>query len=124
MAFDPQIFAQTLNSRAEPTGSRGQCARYVRVALEVSGFGPFAHPIAAKRYGSTLRRLGFETVPKLGYQQALGDIVVIDAFTGHLYGHIAGWNGYAWVSDFVQRTLYPGPAYRRAKPPYVLYRYP
>lgn len=33
------------------------------------------------------------------------------------------WNGENWVSDFVQKTLYPGSAYRKAKPNYKIYRW-
>ena len=33
-----------------------------------------------------------------------GDIYIIDRTGKHVYGHIAGFNGKQWVSDFKQRS--------------------
>ena len=41
------------------------------------------------------------------------------------YGPVLLRNGYRelhWVSDFVQSGFWPGPAYRKEKPSYVIYR--
>jgi hypothetical protein len=39
------------------------------------------------------------------------------------YGHIAGYDGAQWVSDFVQRDMWRGP-YRNDSLAYQLFRYP
>jgi hypothetical protein len=41
-------------------------------------------------------------------------------------GHIQGWDGTHWVSDFKQRpdNIYPGPKYRVNKTPHIIYRPP
>jgi hypothetical protein len=41
---------------------------------------------------------------------------------GNPAGHIAGYDGKSWVSDFVQADFWPGQAYRKEKPSYVVYR--
>jgi len=52
-----------------------------------------------------------------------GDIVVMEPTKhGDQAGHIAGYDGKNWVSDFVQRGFWPGPAYEKEKPSYVVYR--
>lgn len=38
-------------------------------------------------------------------------------------GHIAGYDGKDWISDFVQNGFWPGKAYRTERPDYVIYRY-
>lgn len=52
-----------------------------------------------------------------------GDVVVIDGIPSSPDGHMAMYNGTEWVSDFVQRDLYPGPRYRTSQPSYKVYRY-
>ena len=52
-----------------------------------------------------------------------GDVVVIQSIPGHPHGHMAMYDGEHWVSDFKQRTLYPGDSYRAYKPSYVVYRH-
>jgi hypothetical protein len=41
---------------------------------------------------------------------------------GNPAGHIAGYDGKNWISDFVQHGFWPGLAYVKEKPSYVVYR--
>src|SRR3954452_6929705 len=82
---------------------------------------------SAKDYGPTLARLGFEPVPLEGYKPEAADIVVLPALApDHPDGHIAGYDGEHWVSDFVQRDIWAGPAWRNARPEPIraLFRFP
>lgn len=57
------------------------------------------------------------------YMPTKGDIVVIQPTShGGSSGHIQGYDGKNWISDFVQTGFWPGPAYRKETPPYVIYR--
>ena len=46
--------------------------------------------------------LGFDEIPKGSPKK--GDIYVEDKTYTHPHGHIAIYDGYNWVSDFVQKT--------------------
>lgn len=52
-------------------------------------------------------------------------VAVIDALSGpNQYGHVCIYDGSGtWYSDFVQRSLYPGPQYRKTQPAVTLYRH-
>ena len=51
------------------------------------------------------------------------DVVVLQTYrTGNRSGHIAAFDGLAWVSDFVQRDFWSGPGYRNERPSHVFYR--
>lgn len=104
--------------------STGHCAQYVRQAIEAGGITLRRHN-SAKDYGDSLIRAGFfEFEPsELAHFQA-GDVAVIQGIKGHPHGHMAMFDRKQWVSDFKQRTLYPGNAYRAAKPKYLIYRFP
>jgi hypothetical protein len=76
----------------------------------------------AKDYGSSLTRAGFKEVPQ-GSTLHSGDVAVIQPYAvGNPGGHMAMFDGTIWISDFRQRTMYPGPGYRRMNPPYKIYR--
>lgn len=52
-----------------------------------------------------------------------GDIVVMEPTEhGNQAGHIAGYDGKNWISDFVQRGFWPGNSYAKEKRGYVVYR--
>lgn len=123
MAFSPGKFVTYLTRHALGQ-SHGECAKAVRIALESAGFAPFPHPISAKAYGPTLLSLGFSSAGQIHKNFEVADIIVIQSIVGHPHGHIAGFDGTVWVSDFVQRDLWPGQAYRNARPSYNVYRYP
>jgi type VI secretion system secreted protein VgrG len=126
MAFNKQVFAATLDANAQPA-SLAKCATYVRMALQAAGIDTSNHPVPAKDYGSYLLKWGFVKIPATNYVPQAGDIVVIQpnalTGTGHLsqYGHIAGYDGTNWVSDFVQRDMWGGP-YRNDGLSYQIYR--
>lgn len=106
------------------TKSQGRCARYVREAIEAGGGKvPQQRPVYAKDYGPVLTKLGFIKVPSVAYSPLRGDVVVLQPPSGQTAGHIQMYNGTKWVSDFVQGTdIYPGPAYRKDKVPYEVFR--
>ena len=108
----------TARSNAEAK-SRGQCARYCRMALEAGGADTTGHPIAAKDYGPILERNGFIAVSSDRYIPKSGDVVVSSGNKTHEYGHIAIYNGSAWYSDFKQRSKSP---YRGDAPRHIHYR--
>jgi len=99
--------------------STGFCARYVARAVEAGGI-TITHA-NARDFGISLRDAGFYEMPG-GTPPESGDIAVIQAIPGHPYGHTAIFDGIAWYSDFKQRTMYPGPAYRQYQPAYKIYR--
>ena len=120
--FDKQKFAHALRTNALPPFGIGKCATYVRLALEAAGLSTDPHPPYAKEWGPTLERLGFTTVSQTGYTPQTGDIIVMQQTSACIYGHMEGYDGSNWVSDFVQRELWPGPSFRAEKPAYAIYR--
>lgn len=109
--------------------STGQCARYVRQALQAGGLNlKPPYPASAKYYGRYLEDYGFSPVapkPPANYSAQRGDIIVIQPYSiAQPHGHIAIFNGARWVSDFIQRSgdIWPGPGYRQHKPDYEIYR--
>ena len=101
--------------------STGHCAQYTREAIEHGGIYLQRHT-SAKDYGRSLEMEGFLEFHGTDYKK--GDVVVIQPIPGHPHGHMAMFDGQHWVSDFKQRTLYPGDSYRTARPSYVVYRHP
>jgi len=103
--------------------SLGQCAKYPRQAIEAGGVTLTRHG-SAKDYGPSLEAVGFSPLnfcPTNGY--AKGDVAIIKSFADHPHGHMMMYDGTQWISDFKQRTFYPGDAYRKAQPAYEVYRY-
>lgn len=125
MPFDTDKFVAYLTKNAGKH-SQAHCAKSLRLALEAGGAMTTGHPTRAKEYGPTLSRIGFhaiavETPATFHFQK--GDIVVMEPTErGNQAGHIAAYDGKRWISDFVQRGFWPGPAYEREKPDYVVYR--
>lgn len=126
MTFDKSRFCRFLRANVSPAQfGEGKCARYVRVALADAGLVPASHPVSAKDWGPTLESLGFIATDSDGSDARPGDVVVIQPPRGERHGHIAGFDGTNWISDFVQmRGLYPGPAYRAEEPDFTIYRWP
>jgi hypothetical protein len=125
MPFDSEKFATYLSKHAAKH-SQSSCAKFVRRALEAGGADTHGHPTPAKLYGPTLTRNGFHpiTVNKPeSFVFQKGDIVVMEPTKhGNPAGHIAGYDGNNWVSDFIQHGFWPGPVYAKEKPSYVVYR--
>jgi hypothetical protein len=133
--FDKARFAATLKTRALPPYGSGQCAKYVRIALEAAGMATGPNPRLAKDYGPYLEARGFTAVARFvsgdavskgvdsaGFKLEVGDVAVIQNPSSSTAGHIQGYDGANWISDFVQDAFWPGPAYRSEKPSYVIYR--
>lgn len=105
-----------------PSPGVGSCASHVRSALEAGGFSTDGRPKSACDYDTYLKNRGFIEVDKTNYTPQKGDIVVHEAIPstgpndkGHPHGHIAMYCGSQWVSDFVQRDMFGGSGYRKAK---------
>ena len=120
--FDIDTAVKHLNDNAHET-SQGQCAKYVRQAIEAGGVTISNRPLYAKDYGPKLTELGFKKIDSKGYIPQKGDIVVLQPPEGQSAGHMQIYNGEIWVSDFKQSSgIYPGPAYRKEKVAYEIYR--
>lgn len=101
--------------------SAGNCAHYVRLAIQAGGE-KLTVTHFAKDYGNYLALAGFHPVAA-GIPLA-GDVVVIQPIAGHSAGHMAIYDGYIWISDFKQyHGFYPSPAYREIKPSFQVYRH-
>ncbi|MGA8399863.1 MAG: hypothetical protein WB697_08230 [Stellaceae bacterium] len=126
--FDKATFAASLraNGITPPPFGHGQCAKFVREALESAGADTTGHPVDAKDWGPTLLHIGFAAITTTPYTPDLGDVVVIQPPKADPVqaGHVAGWDGKNWISDFIQAAMWPGPAYRNEQPAHVFYRYP
>jgi hypothetical protein len=105
--------------------SIGECARYVREAVEAGGVTLIRHG-SAKDYGPSLIAVGFEAMPATAIDAPeAGDVGVVQPIPGHPNGHMAMFDGKLWVSDFEQmHGLYPNAEYRTLKPPVTIYRFP
>jgi uncharacterized protein RhaS with RHS repeats len=110
-------FVDTLIRNALPQ-SKGECGQFVRGALEEGGLDTQGHPTDPKDYGPWLTQHGFSPVPSDNYNPQPGDVAVFQPYPGQRpgTGHIQGWSGANWVSDFIQppHGIYPGPPYRKA----------
>lgn len=126
MAVDIEKFNAHLRTNALTGFGLGICATKVREALEAAGANTTGHPRQAKNYGHLLRVNGYRIVSDVSTDNRKarpGDIAVIDAAkTGSSAGHIQGWDGQNWISDFVQQGFWPGHAYRKDPPDYDIYR--
>jgi RHS repeat-associated protein len=106
------------------TVSQGRCARAVRIALEAGGADTKNRPVDAKNYGPLLESNGFSSVSQIGYTAQAGDTAVFASFPGgSVSGHIQGFTGSTWVSDFVQPRFFPSRSYEKADS-YTIYRPP
>ncbi|MHA3892723.1 peptidoglycan amidohydrolase family protein [Acinetobacter sp. GXMZU3951] len=116
--IDIDKFTQKLQGITRRTSTQ-KCAKSIRLALQSAGANVQGHPVAAADWGSTLERLGYRRISPSFDQPKKGDIYIIDRTQGHTYGHIAGYSGSGWVSDFKQ-TGYA--VYKNANVRYSYYR--
>ena len=94
--------------------SSGKCAMYVRQFLEAGGLDLTGHPVSAKDYACFLPKIGFTNIANIASraeqtkftenEAVPGDVAVMEHGT---HGHICLWTGKAWVSDFIQRNMWP-----------------
>ncbi len=118
--LDISKFAEKLVSMSRSTTAH-RCAKYVRIALESAGARFSDHPIAASDWGATLTEIGYKQIrPEFDNPQE-GDIYIINRTSRHRYGHIAGFTGSQWVSDYRQRSH---DVYKDPNVTYEYYRLP
>ncbi|WP_109440476.1 CHAP domain-containing protein [Acinetobacter haemolyticus] len=101
--IDVMAFAQKLTRRASYRSS-SQCAKFVRIALQSAGAKIVNHPVAASDWGRTLQEIGYKKITPAFDNPQKGDIYIIHRTKKHRYGHIAGFSGTQWISDFKQRS--------------------
>ena len=116
--FDISKFGSILSAITRTTSTQ-KCAKSIRVALQDAGAKIESHPVAASDWGATLKKLGFTKIMPEFDRPQKGDIYIIKATPKHTYGHIAGYTGSSWVSDFKQRTY---DVYRDKQVKYEYYR--
>jgi hypothetical protein len=102
--------------------SRSKCAAYVRMALEAGGV-TLTITRSAKDYGQSLELAGFRVVNRHSCVIAhRGDVAIIQPVISSEHGHMTMFDGEIWISDFKQRSMYPGPEYRKQQPDFAIYR--
>ncbi|MCG5265090.1 hypothetical protein MCL27_08575 [Acinetobacter pittii] len=101
--IDVQKFVEKLES-VTSRRSKARCARSIRIALQSAGANIQNHPIAASDWGETLEEIGYKKINPAFDEPQEGDIYIIHRTRNHVYGHIAGYTGSEWVSDFKQSS--------------------
>lgn len=129
MPVNIEKFIKHLRDAADdgPPG-HGKCGEYVRKALQAGGahFNEFSPPHYGKLYCLTFERLGFHEIKvddPDSYNFIRGDVMVMQPHKSSIAGHVAGYDGQKWISDFVQRDFWAGKKYRSERPQYAVYRY-
>lgn len=106
-------------SRIASYRSSSKCAKYIRIALQTAGAKIIQHPVAASDWGSTLKQIGYQQIDPAFDSPMPGDIYIIHRTKQHIYGHIAGYTGSQWVSDFKQASY---DVYKDKNVTYTYYR--
>lgn len=103
--FNVQKFVAHLDAKGLAKSS-GYCARYVMNALVAAGIPNTCRQASAYMYPNALLKHGFHEISMSTTPQA-GDIVVNDkGYNGKSkHGHIQGFTGSRWISDFKQNRL-------------------
>jgi hypothetical protein len=127
MPVDLEKFTKHLRDNALPKYGQRRCAEFVRKALQAGGARFHGrYPSSGKEFGPDLEMLGFHEITVSNpahFSFVKGDVMVMEPYKGSTAGHVAGYDGKHWISDFVQNDFWAGPAYRTEKPHYVVYRY-
>ena len=127
--YDIDKAVNYLNDHAYPVYDKnncGNCARAVRLAITAGGINTDARPKSksAKDYGPYIEEWGFSLVNEPNYLPVRGDVRVIQNHPeGSIHGHMDMYNGFRWVSDYMQNGTWPGPGYRKYKPTFQIYRW-
>ena len=130
MPVDIKKFTKHLrdNVALMPPG-KGRCGEYVRKALQAGGANfNGSNPGTGKEYGPTLLRLGFHEIIVANpdtFNFMPGDIMVMEPYekSTNNAGHVAGYDGRNWISDFIQNDYWAGPRYRKERPKNAVFRY-
>jgi hypothetical protein len=128
MPVDLKKFTKHLYDAADKRmHSQGRCGEFVRKALQAGGANFHgSYPATGKEFGPSLEMLGFHQITVENpdkFSVIKGDVMVMQPHTGSTAGHVAGYDGKEWVSDFVQRDFWAGKQYRKERPHYAVYRY-
>ncbi|EOC1426148.1 CHAP domain-containing protein [Cronobacter dublinensis] len=118
MAWDKYAAIRHARDRAY-SQSHHKCELFVKEAIIAGGVDIYPTP-SAKDMGKALIKAGFYEVYG---EPVAGDVAVIQAIPGHPDGHACIYDGQIWISDFRQKSLYPGESYRKAQPAFKLYRH-
>ena len=102
-AINLHTFSKSLARISSRTSSQ-KCAKSIRLALESAGARFDNHPVAASDWGKTLMDIGYRRINPAFDHPERGDIYIIQRTKAHVYGHIAGFSGAEWVSDFKQSS--------------------
>ena len=127
MSLNIDRFAKYLRENAVPGFGRGRCGEHVRKALQAGGahISP-PYPPSGRLFGPTLLKLGFRSLVVSmpdEFRFLKGDVVVMQPYSGgNVHGHVAGFDGTNWISDFIQRDFWAGPGYRKYRPAFIIYR--
>lgn len=130
MPVDIKKFTTHLRTHADsaPPG-HGRCGEFVRKALQAGGANfQGSNPRMGKECSPTLERLGFHQItvddPDT-FNFMPGDMMVMEPYekSANKAGHVAGYDGRNWISDFVQRDFWAGRQYREERPHYEVYRF-
>lgn len=121
--WDLNILCSAVTAGALGRSSSGQCALYVRRALEKAQkrklfSGGLGH---ANQFPPRLVAMGW-TNKGMIQEWKKGDIAVFpktDTVDGRKYGHVCVWTGLKWVSDFIQNRINPT---KNQSLPYSIYR--
>lgn len=101
--FNVNDFSNKLKNITRQTSS-SKCAKSIRIALQSAGANIQSHPVAASDWSNTLLSLGYRKISPEFDNPKEGDIYIIHRTQQHQYGHIAGYSGKSWVSDFKQKS--------------------
>lgn len=114
-----------LNVNLGQKTSHRKCAATVLDAVAAGGVRVTRGVRDAKDYGPNMLAAGFSEVSSDPYTNPqAGDVVIIQSpGPASTAGHMTMYNGSVWISDFEQRDMWSGPAFRAAKPEFHVYRY-
>lgn len=120
MSWNKDVAVSYLRSHALGH-SHSECAKFTRLAILAGGV-KVPNTDYAKDYGAELLRAGFRELPP-GSTLIAGDVAVIQPYPGgNGIGHMTMYDGTQWISDFVQKSMCPGPGYRKMQPSFKIYR--
>lgn len=127
MSIDLNQFAYHLRINALSGYGQGKCAKHVRFALQAAGAQIQQYASSGRTFGPVVLQLGFHEIDVTNpdtFHFMKGDVMVMQPYIGGSpHGHVAGFDGSEWISDFRQTDFWAGPGYRSERPSYAVYRY-
>lgn len=117
-------FAQVARQNAQGRKATGDCALYVRKALQAAQVKQFFSGGLgnANEIGPRLLSMGWVAVGQNSKDFKKGDIAIFmrtNTPSGQKYGHICMFDGSVWISDFIQTSVQPN---SKDNLTYTLYR--